>query len=126
MTHVTGAPKSSPRSAVRWPADELSLLGVPSSIWRVLWRFFGFLGGLTLHALGQRRMIDRFTKTILTVIAASLVILIIQNFENRTARAQVGQAHVWIDASIGTLSSEWSHRYLCAWSNSRDVLRRES
>jgi hypothetical protein len=36
-------------------ADELSLHGVPTSIWRVPWRFVGFLGGFTLHALGQRQ-----------------------------------------------------------------------
>jgi hypothetical protein len=41
-------------------------------------------------------MIDRYTKTILTVIAASLVILIIQNFENRTALA-----HKWDKLTFG-------------------------
>jgi hypothetical protein len=35
-------------------ADELSLHGVPTSIWRVPWRFVGFLGGFTLHALGVK------------------------------------------------------------------------
>ncbi|KAA3504591.1 hypothetical protein DXM27_05095 [Rhizobium rhizogenes] len=45
----------------------------------------------------EARLIDRYTKLVLTVIAGSLVMLVIQGAQPEPANAQTGQVHVVVD-----------------------------
>jgi hypothetical protein len=51
-------------------------------------------------------MVDRYTKTVLTVIAACLLVIAIRGATDGTAKAQSGPVHVMVD-SVGQFAFQF-------------------